>query len=79
MSDVAAKSRGTPLNRLHMGCVDFCYRVPYHRNILELWTNYGLAAFGLNILGAAQRISAMAVVSQTKQKLNILKKSMANC
>ena len=27
MSDIAAKSRGTPLIRLHLGCVDFCYSI----------------------------------------------------
>ena len=31
--------------------------VLYHRSIFKLWTNYGLVAFGLDIIWTAQKIS----------------------
>ena len=45
------------VTRLQFGTVGFCYRRPYRRSILELWTNYGLVAIGLNILWAVRKIS----------------------
>ena len=53
----AAKPGGRPLYRLQFGNVGFCYRVLYCPSVLELWTNYGLVAFGLDILWAAWKIS----------------------
>ena len=54
---MVAKPGGTPLYRLHFGYVGFYYRVPYCRSIFKLWTNYGLVAFGLDILWTARKIS----------------------
>ena len=54
---IVAKLGGTPLYRLHFGFVGFCYRVPYRRSVFKLWTNYGLAAFGLDALWTARKIS----------------------
>ena len=47
------------LYRLQFGNVGLCYRDPYHRRILELWTNCGLVAFGFHILWEAWGISVM--------------------
>ena len=44
-------------NLLHFGYVGFCNRVPYRRSIFKLWANYGLVAFGLDILWTLRKIS----------------------
>ena len=54
---IVAKPGGTSLYRLHFGYVEFCYTVPYLQSIFKLWTNCGLAAFGLDILWTARKIS----------------------
>ena len=54
---IVAKLGSTLLYRLHFGYVGFCYRVPYRRSIFKLWTNYGLVAFGLDIIWTARKIS----------------------
>ena len=53
---IVAKPGGTPVYRLHFGYVGVCYKVPYRRSIFKLWSNYGLVAFGLDILWAARKI-----------------------
>ena len=45
-----------PVYRLHFGHVGVYYKVPYRRSIFKLWSNYGLVAFGLDILWTARKI-----------------------